>query len=457
MHSDVAIAVIGCGYVGSVVSAGLAYVGHTVAGIEIDADRVAGLQEGRLSFYEPGLEKLIRHGIHEGRLTFTSSAAAAAGAGLVFICVDAPVGEDGGADLSQVGSAVDSLAPYLNPGQVLVSKSTLPAGSAAWIEERLAGHGVSGCPVVVNPEFLREGAAVGDFLHPDRIVLGGDSGAAAIVRRAYAPILTQSFEGGRKDHCPEVMLTDRASAEVLKHAANAFLASRVSLINEIAEVCAAVGADVTAVAEAVGLDPRIGPEFMQAGLGWGGSCFGKDLDLFAELARRHGVEPTMIEAIRGANYAHRAWVVRLLERELGGLQSRRIGLLGLAFKPGTSDVRDSPAVDLAARLIAAGAVVCAYDPEVGAEAHVPGLGVCADMGAAAWAADALVLATDWPEFVHVDLEHVAVMMEGDLLVDLRNAWDPLAVAEAGLRHVGVGVPPPPDDDIGFEREAMGNA
>ncbi len=457
MHAELAVAVVGCGYVGSVAAAGLAAVGHDVVGIEIDPHRLEGLREGRLSFYEPDLDKLIREGLGEGRLRFSASAADAAGAGVVFICVDAPVGEDGGADLRQVGSAVDALVPHLHPGQVLVSKSTLPAGGAAWIEARLAAHGVTGCPVVVNPEFLREGAAVGDFLHPDRVVLGGEPGAVAIVRRVYAPILSQAFDGGRRDHRPELLLTDRTSAEVLKHAANAFLASRVSLINEIAEVCAAVGADVNDVAAAVGLDPRIGPDFLRAGLGWGGSCFGKDLELFAELARRHGVEPTMIDAIRATNYAHREWAVELLGRELGGLRHRRIGLLGLAFKPGTSDVRDSPAVDLAARLVAAGAAVCAFDPEVGETVDVPGLNYGADMGAAAWGADALVLATEWPEFVNADLEQVGLLMEGDLLVDLRNAWDPRRVAAAGLRHVRVGIPPPPDDEIGFEREAVGHA
>ncbi len=456
MLTDVAIAVIGCGYVGSVVAAGMAHVGHIVVGVEIDPARLAGLQDGRLSFYEPDAEKLIREGIAAERLSFTSSAAAAAGASIVFVCVDAPVADDGGADLRYVASAVDAVAPHLRPGQVLVSKSTLPAGGAAWIEERLARHGVTGCPVVVNPEFLREGAAVGDFLHPDRIVVGGDPGAAAVLRMAYAPILAQTFGGGRKDACPDYLVTDRVSAEVLKHAANAFLASRVSLINEIAEVCAAVGADVTAVAEAVGLDPRIGPAYLQAGPGWGGSCFGKDLDLFADLARRHGVEPTMLSAIRRANHAHRAWVVDQLEWNLRGLRGKRIGLLGLAFKPGTSDVRDSPAVDLAARLLAAGATVCAYDPEVVDGIDLPGLNHCTTMNAASWGADALVLATDWPEFVHADLEQFAVMMEGDLLVDLRNAWDSRRAAAAGLRHVGVGIPPPPEGEAPINREAVGH-
>ncbi len=456
VHAEMTVAVIGCGYVGSVVAAGLAYAGQRVTGIEIDPDRLVHLREGRISFYEPDLEKLIRRGIAEGQLSFTGTPDGVAGADVVFVCVDAPAGDDGAADLSHVAAAVASVAEHLRPGQVLVSKSTLPAGGSAWMEKRLADLGVVGCPVVVNPEFLREGAAVGDFLHPDRIVLGGEPGAVAQVRRVLEPILTQAFETGRRERRPELVLTDRASAEVLKHAANAFLASRVSLINEIAEVCVAVGADVRVVAEAVGLDARIGPSFLEAGLGWGGSCFGKDLEVFGALARSHGVEPTLTDAIRASNYAHRDWVVRMIQQELGGLEGRRIGLLGLAFKPGTSDLRDSPAVDLAERLIAAGASVCAHDPAVATAPGVEGLAQCADVGAVAWRADAVVLATEWPEFVNADLEHVATLMEGDLLVDLRNAWDARRVAAAGLRHVGVGILPPPDDDTGFEREAVGH-
>lgn len=440
------LVVIGCGYVGTVVAASMARVGHTVVGIEVDPEKLAYLRTGRAPFHEPRLSALLKDGLARGSLTFDDDPTTAVpDADLIFLCLASPNGGEGRASMTQVEAAVASIEPVLRPGQVLVSKSTMPLGANETIASRLRDRCGFEVPVVANPEFLREGTAVQDFLHPDRVVFGADDVQALdVVIRAYRPIIDQSFEFGADGsdlaRAPQVVTTDRRSAEVMKFAANAFLASRISLINEIARICDAHGADVDIVARGVGLDGRIGPAYLQAGLGWGGSCFDKDLAILARQARDAGIEPDLIESVRHANQAHRRWVADRIGELLGGLAGRRVALLGLAFKPDTDDVRDSPAVELAQRLLAAGAEVCAHDPVVAKVAAVPDLEICPHPMLAAERADAVVLATEWAEYATLDMHALAGVMRGTLVVDARNSWDPRRVVDAGLDYHGIGRP-----------------
>lgn len=445
MTAEQRIIVIGCGYVGTVVAGSFARIDRHVVGVEVDGEKLARLRSGQAPFHEPQLDVLLRHGLARGMLEFTDSAATVVpSADVIFFCLASPDGGKGRADMSQIESAIDSIVPHLRRGQVVVTKSTLPLGANDWIQDHIAEQAGFAVPVVANPEFLREGSAVEDFLHPDRVVLGADDGRALdLVLRAYRPILDQTFErivplARGEQPRPELVVTSRRSAEVVKFAANSFLASRVSLINEISEICEAYGADIDVVAAAVGMDSRIGPHFLKAGLGWGGSCFDKDLAILARQARDAGVEPALVEAARRANRTHRRWVVDLIGDALGGLEGRTVAVLGLSFKPDTDDLRDSPAVELAERLMAAGAVVRAHDPAVAKVPELPGLEVVPDPVTAAVDADAIVLATDWREYSRIDFAAAAAVMRGRLAFDARNVWDRAAVEAAGLRYRGIG-------------------
>ncbi|MGI9665690.1 MAG: UDP-glucose dehydrogenase family protein, partial [Acidimicrobiia bacterium] len=293
--------------------------------------------------------------------------------------------------------------------------------------------------VVSNPEFLREGAAVHDFLHPDRVVIGGDCEASVEkVACIYLPILEQTFEGGTPNQLPSLLTTGRTTAETIKYAANAFLATKISFINEIARICEGLGADVTEVAEAIGLDSRIGPAFLDAGVGWGGSCFGKDTAALASMARDRGIDPLILDAVREVNARQRDAVVTKLERHLNGIDGKRIAVLGLAFKPGTDDLRDAPAVTIAGSLLEQGAVVRACDPMVDHVPSLPDLEVFADPFEAIRDADAALLITEWPELISLDFVKVAERMSGSTIIDGRNALDPAEVVGAGLVYEGVG-------------------
>jgi UDPglucose 6-dehydrogenase len=444
------VAVIGTGYVGAVTSTCLAFLGHTVCGLDSDSVRTGQLNNGQAPFHEPGLPVLLKETLSTGRLRFTDRPAdALSDADFVFLCVGTPPGLDGSPDLAQLESAIQSLAPYLRAAVVVVNKSTVPVGSGCWtrtiLEEALQGNGQLSFHVVSNPEFLREGSAIDDFLYPDRIVLGGASSDVSRVSALYQPVLDQSFDGGRRGLRPSLITTELASAEMIKYAANAFLATKISFANEIGQMCELFGADVREVLPAIGADHRVGTAFLNAGVGWGGSCFGKDVAALIATGQEYGYTPTMLQATVEINKAQRGNAVRKLQRELHILKGRRIALFGLTFKPGTDDLRDAPALDIARRLLAAGAVVSAFDPVVKAlPDEFAAVRLTRDIYDAADRADAVVVTTEWPEFRLIDPAGLRRVMRGDLVVDGRNCLPEANFAGSGLRLVGFGWTPHSD-------------
>jgi UDPglucose 6-dehydrogenase len=439
------ISVIGSGYVGTVVAACMAKIGHEVIGVEINQEKLAMLQGGSSYFYEPELDELLHAGVDNGNLTFTDDyELAMANSEVVFLCVDTPPGEGGHPDITNVTAAAKSIGMAMHSPHVIVTKSTVPVGSGNWLTstiENVLGDDVDSdvFSVVSNPEFLREGSAVRDFLHPERIVLGGTRPEAVdVVADAYKPILKQTFPGGLSTDHPILVKTDRSTAETIKYAANAFLATKISFINEIAEICEWVNADVKEVARAMGLDSRISSQFLQAGVGWGGSCFGKDVEALAATARAHGQEPSLLEATMAVNVKQRHRVITKLQQHLRPLRGSRIALLGLAFKPDTDDIRDAPAITIAKELANRGAIVRAYDPLVKQIPELPDLQTGSDPYAVVQSADALVLITEWDELRNLDFDEVATKMRGKLVVDGRNVFDPGRVRAAGLTYEGMG-------------------
>jgi nucleotide sugar dehydrogenase len=441
------VAVIGSGYVGTVVAACLAHVGHDVVGVEVDKFKLRSLRDGTVPFHEPGLDELLTATLASGRLRFTDDFADAMDASdIVFICVGTPSTADGSPDLSATSAVARSIAENLRHYHVVVTKSTVPIGTGNWLRsvmERSAGadravQGMFG--VVSNPEFLREGCAVDDFLFPDRVVLGSDDPLALEqVVELYQPILQRQVPGPDAEGDPVPLLqTDLITAELTKYACNAFLATKISFANEISRLCEYVGADVNGVTTAMGLDRRIGTQFLDAGIGWGGSCFGKDLAALRTTAQDYGYESRILGATMAVNDSQRQLVVDSLQRHLKTIRGARVALFGLAFKPGTDDLRDSPAVDIGRRLVRHGAFVTAHDPMVRELHHEPDIVVRSDPYAAAEGADALVVATDWPEFQALDLAELRSRMRGNLLFDGRNQFDPRTVAAFGFQYVGIG-------------------
>ena len=435
------VAVVGTGYVGTVTAICLAFLDHDVVGLDSDRSRVGKLSAGQIPFYEPGATRRLEQALESKRLSFTSDPAAAVeNADVIFLCVGTPTGHSGAPDMSQVEAAVRSIAPHLKPGTVIVNKSTVPVGSGNWvhtmIEDALPDVGAVEFHVVSNPEFLREGAAIEDFLYPDRIVLGGESGGKGVrvVADLYHRLLSQDFEGGRRCHEPQLIRTDLPSAEMVKYAANAFLATKISFANEIANICELVGADARQVLSAIGADSRIGSRFLQHGIGWGGSCFGKDVAALIATGLDYGYGSPILRAIVEVNQAQRVLVIRKLQEALKTLKGRRIAVFGLAFKPNTDDLRDAPSVEIIRRLSAAGAVVSAYDPivkEVPELDDVP-LRIGLDIYDAADRADAIVIATEWPHFADLDLRKLREKMKGRLIFDGRGVIAEDMAAEAGL-------------------------
>jgi UDPglucose 6-dehydrogenase len=428
------IAVLGTGYVGLVYCAALADLGNRVRGVDINAERVARLSDGECPIFEPGLPELLERNRKAGRLTFTTDyAAAIPGAEFVFICVDTPSSESGDADMRAVRKAAAMLGPYLADDAVVVNKSTMPIGSGDMVEAIIAEHLPDGrrVSVVSNPEFLREGAAVQDVLRPDRIVLGADDPAvaervASLYRVLNAPIV----------------ITDRRSSEMIKYASNAFLATKISFVNEIAKVCERVGADVTVVAKGMGLDARIGERFLEAGVGFGGSCFPKDVKALVAMAHDAGSHPQLLHAVLEINADQRRRAVQKLRYAFGDLNRRRVAVWGLAFKQDTDDLREAPALDIIRALESLGARVVAYDPAAmeHARALLPQTEFAAGAYEAVTGADALVVVTPWNEFKQADLARVRELMQPDraVLLDGRNLYDPARVAALGFTHIGIG-------------------
>jgi nucleotide sugar dehydrogenase len=438
------VAVIGTGYVGAVSSVCLAFLGHSVCGLDSDSVRAGQLNNGQAPFVEPRLPEMLKATLSTGRLRFTDCPAEAlSDADFVFLCVGTPPGPDGAPDLGQLESAIQSLAPHLRAGAVIVNKSTVPVGSGNWtrtiLEDALEGTRQLSFHVVSNPEFLREGCAIDDFLYPDRIVLGGTTADVSRVAELYEPVLDQSFDGGRRGLRPSLITTELASAEMVKYAANAFLATKISFANEMAQLCELFGADAREVLPAIGADRRVGSAFLNPGVGWGGSCFGKDVAALISSSQEYGYTPSMLQATVEINKSQRASAVRKLQRELHILKGRRIALLGLTFKPGTDDLRDSPALDIARRLLTAGVAVSAFDPVIKA---LPGefgaIRLTRDVYEAAERVDAVVVTTEWPEFRQIDPAGLRRVMRGDLIVDGRNCLPEANFAGSGLRLVGFG-------------------
>jgi UDPglucose 6-dehydrogenase len=426
---------IGTGYVGLVSGACFADFGHRVCCVDKDADKIDGLNNGRMPIWEPGLEALVKANAERGRLTFTTDLAAAVKeAEAVFIAVGTPARRgDGHADLTFVFQAVRELAKFIAPGTVVVTKSTVPVGTGDQIEQILKEEGVTGVSVASNPEFLREGAAIADFKHPDRIVVGAeDDHAQDVLREIYRPLFL--------NRAP-ILITGRRTAELTKYAANAFLAVKISFINEIANLCEAVDADVQDVARGIGLDNRIGPKFLHAGPGYGGSCFPKDTLALLKTADDAGVDQRIVRTTVEVNDERKEQMVERVANAVGGdLTGKKVGVLGLAFKPNTDDMREAPSVPLVNGLLARGAQVSAFDPVAREQAEkvFTGIEFANDAYAAADGADALVMVTEWDEFRALDLERIASSLRGKVLIDLRNVYDRDEAEEAGLSYFGVG-------------------
>lgn len=424
------VAVIGAGYVGLTTAVCLAHLGNSVVAVDVDEAKVDTLNRGEPTILEEGLPKLLEEGVSSGRLSFSSNpATAAAGAAFVFLCVPTPQGGDGAADLSYVQQAASQIAPHLEPGAVVVTKSTVPVGSAALVVTALARADVS---VVSNPEFLREGRAVSDWLHPDRIVIGADDRTAAEkLASLYEPLGAPT------------LITDPASSETIKYACNAFLAAKVSFVNAIANLCQAVGADSMDVIRGMSYDRRIGADHLAPGPGWGGSCFPKDTSALLRVATDHGYDFSLLREVIDANdrqFDHVADLVSVaVDRPIEGAT---VAAWGLTFKAGTDDLRESPAIAVLRRIAARGAKVKAYDPTLPGADHscLRGLDLvlCDDPYTVLEGAHTLLVLTEWPEFVGLDLKKVAATMSHPAIVDTRNMLDPASARAAGCRYVGMG-------------------
>ena len=450
-NSPIRLGVVGTGYVGLTTGACFAHVGHHVVCGDIDERKVAMLQAGHIPIVEDGLEAMVQDNVAAGRLEFVLGAeAAAADADIVFLCVPTPQGDDGSADLTYIQQAAAQIAPVLKPGAVVVNKSTVPVGSALAVERVLQRDDVH---VVSNPEFLREGTAIHDFLHPDRVVIGGtDPVAAERVAELYSSIETT------------ILITDPASAETIKYAANGFLAMKISFVNAVAAMCEAVGADVEAVVDGIGSDQRIGRQFLRPGPGWGGSCFPKDSRALIKIAEDHGYDFAMIRGVIDVNHEQLDRMVAKIARAAGrsvgheapgdisgadlvgvDLSGVAVGALGLTFKAGTDDLRESPALAIIARLRSLGASVRAYDPTTTGELTalqanlLDGIELVADPLDVAVGSDVVAVFTEWPEFAKIDLDQLANRLHpATAVVDTRNLLDPGRAHDSGLSYDGVG-------------------
>ena len=427
------ICVVGVGYVGLVTAACFSDLGNRVIALDVDEQRVENLKKGIMPIYEPGLEELVKRNVKGGRLSFTTSYdEALKGAEFAFIAVGTPSGVDGAADLKYVESAARSIAENMKESLIIINKSTVPIGTGDWVADIVnsAQPKPIDFAVVSCPEFLREGSAIPDFMNPHRNVIGSlDLDAANKVAQLHLPLRSP------------IVITDLRTAEMIKYASNAFLAAKISFINELADMCELVGADVKEVAAGMGYDARIGRHFLDAGLGWGGSCFPKDVQALAYMAKEKGLEPRILNEVMNVNYDRRKEVTKHVKEMLGGdLKGKTIGLFGLAFKPNTDDMRDAPSIDISADLIKEGAKLRGYDPvsmDVAAPL-LPDVEMCKDPYEVAKESDAVIIVTEWNEFKQLDLDKVKGLLKTPVVFDGRNIYDPARMKELGFTYRAIG-------------------
>jgi len=429
------IAVIGSGYVGLVTGACFAEFGVDVTCVDVDAEKIAQLALGKTTIYEPGLDQLVKKNLQAGRLRFTTdSKEAIQRSQVIFLAVGTPPAADGSADLSYVEDVARKIAEHMDSYKVVATKSTVPVGTG----KRLASliRELQRTPVefsvISNPEFLREGAAISDFMRPDRVVIGGsDQDAIDIMRDLYRPLYLIETP---------FVITSLEGAELIKYAANAFLATKISFINEIANLCEKVGCDVHEVARAIGMDRRIGGKFLHPGPGFGGSCFPKDIRALSMIGRQYSSPTRIVDSVIDVNYQQRLSMVPKIENLAGGLSGKRVAVLGLAFKPETDDMRDAPSIEIIRGLVARGAIVSAYDPVAVEEARkiLPEIEYAGDEYEAATGADVIVFMTEWNQFRALDMERIRGSMKVPRIADLRNIYEPADMREMGFQYVGVG-------------------
>jgi UDPglucose 6-dehydrogenase len=433
------IAVIGTGYVGLVTGACFAEFGVRVSCVDKDPGKIGSLRKGRIPIYEPGLEEIVKKNLREGRLAFTTEIAEAVeGALVIFIAVGTPAKEDGQADLTYIETVAETIAEHMNGYKVIVTKSTVPVGTGERLRE-IIGRRLKESfdfDVVSNPEFLREGSAVEDFLRPNRVVIGARSQqAVAILRDLYRPLYLIETP---------MLITDVATAEMIKYASNAFLATKISFINEIAALCERIGADVQTVAKGMGLDGRIGGKFLHPGPGFGGSCFPKDTQALVYMAQKEGCRLEILSAVVAVNLAQQERMVAKIQNLLGELSGKRLAFLGLAFKPNTDDIRESPALFIIKAVQRLGGEVVAYDPAAmeAAKEVLQGVKFVGDAYEAAEGADAIVLVTEWNPFRNLDLPRIKNLMRQPVFLDFRNVYEPAKMIALGFRYDSVGRPNP---------------
>ena len=445
------LSVIGAGYVGLTTAACLAQVGHDVFCSESDLQKLAKLQDGVMPLFEPHLEDVIKSVRQAGRLRFGSTEEAIAWGDTIFICVGTPPLPNGDADLSAIEGVARSIARGASGYRLVIEKSTVPVQTGGQLQRHLSVHSRNGLSydVASNPEFLREGSSVEDFLHPDRIVIGVDSPRAErLLRQIYEPIINQRFTCPIHSDCPErkepvFLATDTNSAELIKHASNSFLAMKISFINMVANLCEVVGADVTRVAQGMGLDPRIGPAFLNPGVGFGGFCFPKDVQAFIRIAEKSGCDFSLLKEVERINQNRIERFIEKLRSELWVLRGKKVAVWGLAFKPDTDDVRFAPSITLLKSLLEEGAIVSAYDPKAveNARREIPNIAYCSDPYQAAQGADAILIVTEWDEFRRLDWERLGKVVERALILDGRNMLDGSEAKNHGFQYFSVGRPP----------------
>lgn len=429
------IAVIGTGYVGLVSGACFAEFGVDVTCVDVDADKIEKLKNGVIPIYEPGLDQLVEKNVKAGRLHFTTDlGTAVSGAEVVFLAVGTPPKEDGSPDMSYYQQAALDVAKAMNDYKVLVTKSTVPVGTGKWLRDFVSANlgTATEFGVASNPEFLREGAAIEDFMRPDRVVIGSnEQRAIEVMKELYRPLYLIETP---------IVITSLEAAELIKYAANAFLATKITFINEIANLCDAIGCDVHDVARGMGMDNRIGRKFLHPGPGYGGSCFPKDTRALTTVADQFGVETRIVDAVILANDLQRQAMIPKIEKLVGDLNGKQIGVLGLSFKPETDDMRESPAIEIVHGLIERGASVRAFDPVAMEESrhYINGVEYAADEYDAIKDADAMVIVTEWNQFRALDMDRVKSLLRSPKIADLRNVYEPEDMRELGFEYVGVG-------------------